>query len=198
MNVRCPNGTHEIVMAVSTATRVRQSDPSVLVPHEVHKFTLSRANDWYGDNPFAVVREGTGPLFQRDFVQKFRDFVPNPFYLSDREDNRPRLQMPNVEVSSVPASNEIRLCEDSGAFGWIPRRELTPEEWATDPGIQRWRRFSMSAEADLVEDRRLAVQRQERERTRTLQEAAKRVEEKMERIRRTKDALRVVRKVHLD
>jgi hypothetical protein len=199
MNVSCRPSAGEIIMAVSTVTHVRQSDPSILVPHEVHKFTLSRANDWYGDNPFTVERDRTpGLLLQRYYVDNFRAFVPNPFYMGDREDNRPRLQMPNVEVTSVPSSNEIRLCEDSGAYGFIPRRFLTPQEWAPDAGIQRWRQFSMSAEAALVEDRRLAVQRQEKERTRKLKEAATRAEEKLERIRRTKDALHVVRKVHLD
>ncbi|AHC30426.1 hypothetical protein CC53_gp009 [Rhizobium phage vB_RleS_L338C] len=164
---------------------------------DVEDFELKYAADWY-DIDFALTNKDGSEDLQRSYVWKFPSFVPNPFYMDDRENFRPRYAMPDVVITTDGNGYEVRLCEMHERVGVLPRRTLTAQEWVNDEGIKRWREFALGQE-----DRDQTIKWLEQERREKATEARKKREaaekaRRLEDIKKSKNALRVVRKVSLD
>ncbi|QIG76070.1 hypothetical protein EVC24_049 [Rhizobium phage RHph_I4] len=195
------NVTHgrTVVVAKQSKARLVASDevPSILSTYDRQTFELNFAADFY-DYHFCLLKEDGGAALQSRYIEDFRSFIPNLFYADDRARDKPRYTMPVIEPSTALTGHEVNLCEFVEGVGYVPRREVTREEWWKDEGVQRWKNFCITQEQRNDQEKLLENQRREHaEQARKKREAAERAE-KLEKVKRAKNALRVVRKVHLE
>jgi hypothetical protein len=145
----------------------------------------------------ADVRDASHPNLVDLFVERFPSFTPNVFYAPDIREDVTRISLPDVTVRSDLTSGEVRLCEERRGME-TPIVSLTHRQWSTHPTIQAFRERTRSAEEEALEHR-LTMQRMEEEnRKNAQQKKAEKARALKAEIAKTKNALRVVRKVNLD
>lgn len=205
-HVRVPKAMNPRIMSPSALEMM------TMVPTESHCTTFHvyefrrsfREGKAVARFPDAVPLHVSIPALLRDHD----DFVPNPFIHSDVEAERARWSMPRDEVlvTTDSGANMITLVDRDNEGSAVC--QVMTRDWVRDIRWTRWRAFARNDE-ERENDERLARARErelrdaaaalERKRAKAV-EVRKRAEEKRAReaeIARSKDPLRVVRRVKL-